>query len=118
MNRNLRFASVITLLVVFGAMVSSSRLMAQQADYQVAVTEKGFEPSSITVRSNVPAKITFTRKTDATCATEVVVPEYNIKRALPLNQPVTVEFTPKKAGEIAFACGMNMLKGKVVVQQQ
>jgi len=37
-------------------------------------------------------------------------------RALPLNQAVDVEFTPTKGGEIAFACGMNMLKGVVVVQ--
>jgi plastocyanin domain-containing protein len=37
-------------------------------------------------------------------------------RALPLNEPVTIEFTPEEAGEVAFACGMNMLKGVVVVQ--
>jgi len=30
--------------------------------------------------------------------------------------PVTVEFTPDKVGEIAFACGLNMLRGTVVVQ--
>lgn len=118
MNRNVTIASVISLLLVSGSMLWSSRLMAQHAESQVAVTEKGFEPSSITVRPNVPARITFTRKTDATCATEVVIPEYNITRDLPLNRPVTVEFTPKTAGEITFACGMNMLKGKIVVQQQ
>jgi plastocyanin domain-containing protein len=31
-----------------------------------------------------------------------------------LNEPVEIEFTPAKAGEIAFVCGMNMLKGVVV----
>jgi len=40
----------------------------------------------------------------------------NIRRQLPLHQPATIEFTPDKAGEIAFACGMNMLHGTVVVQ--
>jgi plastocyanin domain-containing protein len=39
----------------------------------------------------------------------------NIKRALPLNQPVVIEFTPERNGDIAFACGMDMLKGVVVV---
>jgi plastocyanin domain-containing protein len=39
-----------------------------------------------------------------------------VKRGLPLNAPVTIEFTPAKAGDIAFACGMNMLKGVIVVQ--
>jgi plastocyanin domain-containing protein len=46
----------------------------------------------------------------------VVFPSLNIKRALPLNQPVVIEFVPAKAGDVAFACGMNMLKGVVVVQ--
>jgi plastocyanin domain-containing protein len=35
---------------------------------------------------------------------------------LPLNEPVVVEFTPKTSAEIAFVCGMNMLRGTVVVQ--
>ena len=82
----------------------------------VAVTEQGFQPGSLTLESGVPARITFVRKTDATCATEVVFPEYHIKEALPLNRPVVVEFTPKKAGEVTFTCGMNMLRGKAVVR--
>jgi len=82
----------------------------------VAVTEQGYEPASLTLKAGVPARLLFTRKTDATCGTEVIFPDYHIKKALPLNQPVAVEFTPKAAGEIAFTCGMNMLKGKVVVR--
>jgi plastocyanin domain-containing protein len=46
----------------------------------------------------------------------VVFPAFNVKRALPLNEPVVIEFTPSKAGEVAFACGMGMLKGIIVVQ--
>jgi plastocyanin domain-containing protein len=37
-------------------------------------------------------------------------------RALPHNEPVVVEFTMKSSGEIGFVCGMNMLRGTVVVQ--
>ena len=120
MVRNLILASTFVFHFVVGSVVYSSLGMAQEnskketADKtQVTVTEKGFEPSSVTVRANAPAKITFLRKTDKTCATEVVIPEYNIKRELPLNKPVVIEFTPKKPGEIAFACGMNMYHGKI-----
>jgi plastocyanin domain-containing protein len=59
--------------------------------------------------------VTFVRKTDATCAKEVVIKEYNINRKLPTGEPVTVEFTPRK-GEFAFACGMDMIKGKLIVE--
>ena len=83
---------------------------------KIAVTETGFEPSKVTLRAGTAARLTFVRVTDKTCATEVVFPSLSIKRALPLNQPVVIAFTPTKTGDVAFACGMNMLKGAVVVQ--
>lgn len=84
---------------------------------KVAVTEKGFEPSTITLKPNVPARVTFIRQTDKTCAKAISIPEYKIDRELPLNKPVLVELTPSKSGEFTFTCGMNMLKGKVVVEE-
>jgi RND family efflux transporter MFP subunit len=83
---------------------------------KVTVTEHGFEPDKVDVRAGQPARITFVRTTDKTCATEIAFPSLNIKRPLPLNEPVVVEFTPAKSGEVTFVCGMNMLKGTVVVQ--
>ena len=80
------------------------------------VNEQGYEPAKITLRADVPAHLTFLRTTDKTCATEVVFPSLNIKRALPLNELAVIEFTPAKSGDIAFACGMNMLHGTVVVR--
>ncbi len=88
---------------------------ASSSQVAVAVTERGFEPSSLTLTAGVPAHITFTRKTDNTCAKEVVFPDYGINKPLPLNTPVIVSFTPKK-GTFAFVCGMNMVKGKVVAR--
>jgi hypothetical protein len=83
---------------------------------RIAVTEKGFAPDKLTVQAGSPARFSFVRTTDNTCATAVVFPLLNIKRALPLNEPVSIEFTPTKSGEIAFVCGANMLKGVIVVQ--
>jgi plastocyanin domain-containing protein len=80
------------------------------------VNEQGYEPAKITLRAGVPARLTFLRTTDKTCGTEVVFPSLNIKRALPLNELAVIEFTPAKSGDIAFACGMNMLHGTVVVR--
>ena len=85
-------------------------------DVKVLVTEQGFEPARLTVRAGSPVRITFTRTTDKTCATEVALPSLSIKRALPLSKPVTIEFTPSASSDIAFVCGMNMLRGAVVVQ--
>lgn len=84
---------------------------------RIAVTKNGFEPATISLRPNVPAEVTIIRQTDQTCAKSVVIPEYQINQDLPLNKPVIVRFTPSKTGEFGFACGMNMLKGKVVVRE-
>ena len=87
---------------------------AQEA--KVLVTEKGYEPAKLMVRAGQLARITFVRTTDKTCGTEVVFPSLSIRRSLPLNEPVVIEFTPWDSGEIGFVCGMNMLRGTVVVQ--
>jgi cobalt-zinc-cadmium efflux system membrane fusion protein len=83
---------------------------------RVLVNEKGYEPARVTLRAGVPARLTFVRTTDKTCGTDIVFPSLDIKRPLPLDEPVAIEFTPAEAGEIAFVCGMNMLKGVVIVQ--
>lgn len=83
---------------------------------KVVVGERGYDPATITVHAGTPVRITFVRTTDKTCGTEVVFPSLNLRRELPLNQPVTIDFTPAKTGELAFVCGMNMLEGRVVVQ--
>ena len=82
----------------------------------MTVTDTSFDPAWLTLRAGVPARITFTRTSDKTCATAVVFASLNSRRELPLNQPVTIAFTPEKAGEIAFACGLNMLRGTVTVE--
>lgn len=82
----------------------------------VALTDKGYQPASLKLRRGVPARVTFVRRIEETCGKEIALPAYNIRRALPLNEPVVVEFTPDKAGEFNFTCGMGMLRGTVIVQ--
>jgi cobalt-zinc-cadmium efflux system membrane fusion protein len=97
-----------------GAQPPSSSTAVQTA--RVVVSEKGFEPARVPLRLGSPVRLTFVRTKEATCATEIVLPSLNIKRSLPLNQPVNIEFTPNKAGDVAFACGMGMFSGTLVVQ--
>ena len=88
----------------------------QVQEAKVTVTDSSFEPQQLTLRAGVPARLTFIRTSAKTCATAVVFASLNIRRDLPLHQPVVIEFTPDSTGEIAFACGMNMMRGIVVVQ--
>lgn len=82
---------------------------------KVTVSKNGYEPAEIKVEKGKPAKIAFTRTDAENCGGEVVFSKLNITRKLPVGETVLVEFTPEEAGEISFACGMGMMKGKVLV---
>lgn len=83
---------------------------------RVEITGHGFTPDRISARAGERLDLTFVRRTDQTCATEIVIPSLETRRALPLNTPVTITVPPQHQGEWAFTCGMNMLRGTVVVQ--
>lgn len=82
---------------------------------KITVSEKGYEPASVSVRMGEKVSLAFYRADGENCGSEVVFPKQGIKKTLAVGETVLVEFTPTEAGEIPFACGMDMLKGKVVV---
>jgi plastocyanin domain-containing protein len=81
---------------------------------EMSVTEKGFEPQNVRVKAGEPVTLVITRKTDATCATEIVIDEYGINTKLPLNTPVKVAFTPKKTGVLKYGCAMQKMIGGAI----
>ncbi len=82
----------------------------------IEVTGQGFVPAQAAVKSGRPVTLVVTRKTDRTCATEIVLKEYGISRPLPLNEAVEVTFTPRKTGPVRYACGMDMVAGTLTVE--
>lgn len=89
-------------------------LDAQTVDVTVDAT--GYVPNTIEVEAGTPVRLVFTRQTDSSCLEQVQIPEYGIPpTALPMGEPVTIEFTPTEAGTFTFACGMNMFEGTIVV---
>ena len=80
------------------------------------IVEGGYTPENISVTRGEKTKITFLRKDTSSCLEEVVLGDFHIRKYLPLNQPVTIEITPKKAGEYKYSCGMNMYHGKIIVK--
>jgi len=83
--------------------------------FELAVTEDGFEPSRVKVKKGEKVKFVVTRKTDRTCAKEIVMKQLGIEKPLPLGEPVAFVFTAEKAGEIRYACGMDHVSGVVFV---
>lgn len=75
-----------------------------------------YQPDTVRGEVGKPLTMTFIRRTEETCGTEVIFPDFKINEQLPLNKPVTVTITPKSSGTFRFTCGMDMFDGKVIVQ--
>ncbi len=78
------------------------------------VTEEGFVPSRVPAKKGHPITLSITRKTDRTCAREIVFEGQDGKTKLPLGQTVEVTYTPKASGELKFGCAMGMMVSGVL----
>ncbi|HEX2203269.1 MAG TPA: cupredoxin domain-containing protein [Longimicrobium sp.] len=84
---------------------------------EVKITVKGgYSPDVVVVRQGRPVRLDFYRDETASCSEQVVFGDFGIARDLPAYRTTPVEFTPDRAGEFTWTCGMNMLRGKLVVQ--
>lgn len=76
----------------------------------------GYSPDVIVVRASQPVRLDFYRDETAACSERVVFGDFGIARDLPAFETTSIEFTPQEPGEFTFTCGMNMMRGKLVVQ--
>ena len=84
---------------------------------QIKVTVRGgYSPDVVVVRQGQPVRLDFFRDETASCSEQVIFGDFGIARDLPAYQTTPVEFTPDKAGEFTWTCGMNMMRGKLVVE--
>ena len=104
------------LLVLTIALGMVSLAEAKPRTVKIKVSSAGFTPSSLTVKKNQKVRLLLTRTDAKNCGGEVVFSSLNVRKTLPVGKTVAVEFTPTESGEIAFACGMGMMKGKILVQ--
>ena len=78
----------------------------------------GYEPDVIVVEQGRPVRLDFYRDETASCSDTVVFGDFGIARPLPAFKTTPVEFTPEQAGEFTFTCGMNMMRGKLIVEDR
>lgn len=95
--------------------IAEGKLMDGVRTFELEVTEDGFVPARLKASKGETVRLVVTRKTDGTCAKELVIKDRGIQTPLPLERAVTVELKAGKTGEIHFACGMDHVKGVVFV---
>lgn len=80
------------------------------------VVKGGYSPDVIAVKAGKPVRLDFYRDETASCSEQIVFPDFGIARDLPAFKTTAIEFTPESPGEYSFACGMNMMRGKLIVE--
>jgi uncharacterized protein len=88
-----------------------------RSDYQevrMVQDNSGYVPSQLTVEVGKPVRWIITSTSQFTCASSLIMPEYNIRKALKLGENV-IEFTPTRVGKISFSCSMGMYRGSFTV---
>ena len=101
----------------FGAREAVSAGVTEAGVQQIKVTVKGgYSPDVIVVKQGTPVRLDFYRNETASCSEQVLFRDFDIARDLPAYKTTAVEFTPDKSGEFTFTCGMNMMRGKLIVE--
>jgi len=79
------------------------------------LVDGGYKPAHIRVKKGKTTILKITRRDPNACLEEIILPEFKIKKFLPLNEEVEISITPEKEGEYKFHCAMNMYHGKLIV---
>lgn len=76
----------------------------------------GYVPNSIKIKKNIPVELKVYANSATTCVRVFVIPSLKINEIVPENDPLVINFTPKKAGKIPFTCSMGMYYGELIVE--
>lgn len=96
----------------------AARVGATGVQQAVIRVKGGYDPSRVRLRAGQAARLVFDRREDSSCSEEVVIPDLGIRRFLPANQRTGVDLPPARPGTYEFTCGMGMLRGSLVVEEE
>ena len=101
----------------FGPRTATAARQTSSGVQEAQIEVRGaYTPDRIEVEAGRPVRLTFVRQEANPCTEQVIVPAFGIVQDLPVGRPMSVEFTPTRPGEYEFHCGMNMVRGRLVVK--
>jgi P-type Cu+ transporter len=100
----------------FGPRRASAADLAGGVQRATVTVRGGYSPEVLRVRQGIPVELTFDRQESGDCTSRVVFPDFQVSAALPAYRQTTVRLDPAETGEFGFACGMNMIHGRLLVE--
>ena len=119
-----RLAAVSAFLASLGLVPEASRTSASLAQAAEAapqirevevVVDGTYKPDRVTVRKGERVRLKLVRHDYGACTRQIVIPALKLERELPPHKPVFIELPALAPGEYEFRCGMNMVRGTIVV---
>jgi plastocyanin domain-containing protein len=94
----------------------NNAIATKVVDHLDITVKGGYQPATIMAKAGHPITLNFTRKESSPCGEEVVFPDFGKRAYLPEGKAISIEINPKKPSVYEFTCGMNMYKGKLIVE--
>ncbi len=85
-------------------------------EIELVMENSQYSPNVILAKKGIPLRINIIAKETAGCASELVIPDFNIKKIVGPGSTGVVEIQPDETGTFKFRCSMDMARGKIVVQ--
>ena len=108
------------LALAAGLLVPATEARAEGAHHQTVeieiVVQGGYRPDRVEVLHGQHVQLKFVRKESSGCTRELVFPALGMRKDLPEGKPVVIQLPKLDPGEYEFTCGMNMVRGKLVVR--
>ncbi len=79
------------------------------------LVDGGYKPENIRIKKGKTTKLIFERRDPNSCLEEIIIPDFKVKKYLPLNKKVEIALTPKETGIYQTHCGMGMFHGQIIV---
>ncbi len=111
-----RSAPILLLLAACAALGGCGAGPPAADGHVIQVTDKGFEPAVTEVKKGEAVTLLVTRRSDHTCATEMVFAGIDSSFDLPYHQTVRIRLAPNLGDTLRYACGMDMYSGMIVAK--
>lgn len=76
----------------------------------------GYSPNKILIQKGKATMLNFLRRDSNSCLEEIVIPDFKVRKYLPMDKTISIPIIPQKEGEYNFTCGMGMFHGRIVVE--
>lgn len=81
----------------------------------MVVDYAGYDPSTFRIKKDVPVRWVIDGQAISGCTQDIIIPSLGIRQRLKIGENI-IEFTPNKKGNLAFSCGMGMVRGNFIVE--